>query len=234
METQTTVIFGGFLVPNDTHIGKWQKETGRLDHDAFLPACVVSRLKIGDCVIDCGAFDGDHTIAYSKAVGDFGLVLAIEAGDLAHQCLVHNISLFPVKNVIPFHAAVGQADGFTVFHSPDENLGASTCVPLITDDSKAIKTICIDSLSKNLDRKINFIKMDIEGWEMFALRGAEAVIHRSHPEMLIEINRGALEKNRSTPNDIVEYVEAHGYEWKIVQPYCKFSDPQFDILCTPK
>lgn len=228
-----STIPGGFIVPNDSHIGKWQQECGKLEHDNYLPAFVCSRLKPGDFIIDCGAFDGDHTIAYSKAVGISGAVLAVEAGDLAFECLRHNINLFDQKNVIALKAILGQQPGFFGIHEENPNLGASRCIGVAGDEKNSIPTTSIDEISQVNGRKINFIKMDIEGWELFALRGAKSVLNRDRPEMLIEINRGALAENRATPKEIIEFLESNQYRWNIMPPYCKFVDPQFDIHCIP-
>ena len=230
----TTQIPGGFIVPNDTHIGKWQIESGRLDHDNFLPPFVVSRLKPADFVIDCGAFDGDHTIAYSNAVGPDGLVVAIEAGNLAFECLKHNAKLFKHRNVLTVHAAAGEIDGVITSHYPAPNLGASQCVADGKDGDFSVSTITIDKMIGNLDRKVSFIKMDIEGWEFFALRGAEGTIKKDRPEMLIEINRGALASNHHTPEDVVKFIIDLQYAFTILPSHCRFLDPQFDIHCIPK
>ena len=50
-----------------------------------------------------------------------------------------------------------------------------------------VTTETIDSLSKSVDGKVNFIKMDIEGAELEALRGAEQTLLRDKPKLAIAV-----------------------------------------------
>lgn len=234
----TKEISGGFLVPiHDTHLGKWQIEEDKLDHDNFLPPLVCAELNEGDVIIDLGAFNGDHSIAYSRKVGEKGIVMAVEAGELAFHCLKHNAGLFEHKNVFPLHSCISDFCGESVTHSTSENLGASvaTLIPRekLVEGERYLMTVTVDYLASLVQKPINFIKMDIEGWEVKALIGASHTLKNNKPKMLIEVNQEALKNQGSTPGDIFAILKMMGYEWKIVQPECKLGDPMFDILCTP-
>lgn len=234
----TKEITGGFLVPlNDSHLGKWQIEEDKLDHDNFLPPFVVSKLKQSHCVLDIGAFNGDHTIAYSKAVGPEGLIIAVEAGQLAFSCLTHNVKLFEHKNVFSIHAAVSEFCGESIAHTVNENLGASV-VNVISRENlikgeKYLLTVTIDYLATLSKRKINFIKLDIEGFEVKALIGGSKCLRDDKPQMLIEVNEVALKNQGSSPEELMEVLLYHGYHWDIVQPDLTVTAPQFDIFCQP-
>lgn len=233
METQ--IIRGGFMVPIDTHLGKWQIEEQKLDHDNFLPPLVCSHLKDGQCIIDCGAFNGDHSIAYSRAVGKNGMVIAVEPGSLAYECLKHNVPLFPFKNTFALQSAVSEECGESVSHFTNENLGGSTCQVVDNkkrkEGEKYLLTVTIDYLAHQAERKIDFIKMDIEGFEAKALLGAIHTLKKDKPGLLIEVNSGALMLQGDTQEDIFAILDYHSYRWEIAQPDCKLSDPQFDLLC---
>lgn len=235
----TQTITGGFLVPNkDSHLGAWQIQEDRLDHDNFLPPFVCSKLKEGNVVIDLGAFDGDHSIAYSKAVGAGGIVIAVEAGAFAFECLKHNAGLFEHKNVFPLHSAISDFCGESIVHNSNENLGASVCTLVerdkLVEGEKYLMTVTIDYLASLCARKIDFIKMDIEGWETKALIGGSKTLRDHKPLMLIEINEGALKNQGSKALEIYEILMLQGYEWEIVQPECTVDSAQFDIFCHPK
>lgn len=235
----TTVIRGGYLVPaDDSHLGAWQIEEQRLDHDNFLPPLVCSYLEEGDVVIDCGAFNGDHTIAYSNKVGAKGMVIAVEAGALAVNCLRHNAGLFKNKNVLVIHAAIGEVCGDSVSHKAHKNLGASVCNEVKKEDlikgEKYLQTVTIDYLVEQCKRKVNFIKMDIEGWEVKALIGGSKTLRDMRPGLLVEVNDGALLKHEETCEDILDVLRHHKYSWKIAQPECNMGDAQYDLLCFPE
>jgi hypothetical protein len=61
-----------------------------------------------------------------------------------------------------------------------------------------------------LDR-VDFVKMDIEGAEWFALQGATAVLSRWRPTMLMEINRPACRALGYEPERIWEFLKPYGY-----------------------
>lgn len=225
----TVEIPGGYLVPNDSHVGKWQQECGKIDHDEFtIPLCL-EHIPVGGTVIDCGAFNGDHSIAYSKKVGVTGFVIALEPGDVAYKCLIHNVSHF-VSNTFCAKIALSNYEGVTG-HSENENLGASRCsgtgeIPVFTLDA------FLATVPQTLKR-IDFIKIDCEGWEYKILKGARETIKAYRPTMLIEINRGALIDQGAVPYNIFQFLGELKYNIKIVQPDVSIDDPQFDILCMP-
>lgn len=229
---------GWAVAEGDSHISKWIEEIGDLQHDLFLPPFVVSKLKQGDCVIDLGANLGSHSIAYSKAVGAAGIVIAVEAGQLAFECLKHNAGLFQHKNVFPLHSAVSDFCGESISHTQNDNLGASVCTLVerdkLVEGEKYLMTVTIDYLASLCAKKIDFIKMDVEGWEVKALIGGAKTLRDHKPQMMIEINEGALKAQGSKPADILEILILNNYTYEIVQPESKWGDPQFDIFCKPK
>lgn len=222
-------IPGGYLVPSDSHIGKWQQECGKLDHDEFTVPLACIYIPVGGTVIDCGAFDGDHTVAYSHKVGEHGLVIAIEPGEIAFKCLQHNAKFFP-SSTLCVQVALSDSEGNTG-HLLNPNLGASRCI-----GEGDIPTITLDCMLR--DRTLNnvdFIKIDCEGWELKVLLGAEQTILKYLPVMLIEINTGALEEQKATVDDVFELILSWGYRVEIIQPEVQEfrgrQHPQFDILC---
>lgn len=186
-----------------------------------------------------GAFNGDHTIAYSKTVREEGLVIAIEPGETAYECLQHNVHLFPFKNVATIQAAVA-ADEQLLFHREQENLGAAYVCPEVVlknkeDVGHAVTCLTLDSIYEELGRglSVSFIKMDIEGYELRALMGAEQMLHRLRPTWLIEINKEALERAGNNPDQIFKMLMDHAYRISLVQPECNWDSPQYDVLCQP-
>lgn len=241
-ETETVIIentkeiTGGFLVPaNDSHISAWQIESDRLDHDRHLHDYVAGKLKLGDCMLDLGAYDGDSCFQPSKIVGPDGLIMAVEAGSLAFSCLKHNVELFETRNVFPIHAAISEHCGESSSHIENVNLGASVVnvVPResLVKGEKYLLTITIDYLMNLSKRKINFIKLDIEGFEVKALIGGSKCLQNDKPKMLIEVNEVALKNQGSSPEELMEALLYFGYHWEIVQPEAKVGDAQFDIFC---
>jgi len=234
---KTVEIQGGFIVPEDQCIGKWQQEVNQLDHDQFLVPLAIANIPTGGTVIDCGAFDGDHSIAYARKVGPSGTVIAIEAGKLAFKCLKHNAQKFEC-NMLCINAAVWDLHGFSMGHTlNEENAGASIVheVEGLINEVSAIPTVTIDGLMKDGEiPDVHFIKIDCEGSEMRILRGAEQTLRNHRPKLLIEINRQMLEDRGTKDTEIYEFLLGLNYEWQIVQPNTPGGSPQFDIICWKK
>lgn len=235
----TTVIRGGFLVPNpssDSHISTWQIQEQKLDHDSHTPNLVCEHLKPSQTCLDLGAFNGDHSICYNRALGPTGHLVSVEAGKLAFECLKFNSALFQhPRCIFPLHAAISDTCGQSVSWNGNSNLGASTCqdVEKLVEGRTYLLTVTIDYIAQQLERKIDFIKLDIEGYECKALIGATRVL-KDRPKMLIEVNEAALMLQGDTVQDLCTILAMNNYEWKIVQPQCVETDPIYDILCTPK
>lgn len=228
---------GWNVINGDSHYSKWIEENGKLE-DNFLAPLVADHLKEGDLVLDLGACYGDHSICYSRAVGKDGMVIAVEAGKMTFECLKSNIEQFPFKNVFPIHTCISEVCGNSISHETNTNIGASICKE-VRDENRVVghsylMTTTIDFLVHQAQRKCNFIKMDIEGWELKALIGGNKTLREDKPGLLIEINPGALMLQGDTAEDIFELLDMVGYSWRIAQPEAKLGDPMLDIICFPK
>lgn len=222
-----TTIKGGFLVPEDSHIGKWQVETQRLDHDAWMREKLAPVVKTNMNVLDGGAFNGDHTIFYSEQVRP-GIVVAVEAGGATYTALQHNVGLFVAGNVFPIRAALWSTELHTMEHVERENLGAS-----YVREGGSLETLTVDRISRLFRVKFDFIKLDLEGCELHALIGAVGVIQDQRPILLLEINAHLLQAKGHSFSGIQDFLKTWGYKWEFLQPDVEEKSPQFDILCHP-
>lgn len=218
---------GHWIPANDTHIGKWVEDAGRLDCDGHLLPRILKYVKPGDVVIDVGANIGDHTHGYAKAVlGNFkdgtpietGRVLAFEPNPIAFECLQRNMRghghvecIGKGLSNLPGRAAMVQ--------SP--NVGASH---MVAGDEVEVTTL--DSYGL---QKCDLIKVDAEGFEYAILQGAWQTITTCRPIVVMEINRGALARNGVIPEDIYQWFALRGYKVHHAE-----DGPQFDIFCMPE
>lgn len=232
METNITEIKGGYWVPTEgIHISFWQKQTQKLDHDEFLVPYCCKFIPVGGCVVDGGAFDGDGTIAYSRKAGADGLIFAFEPGVPAFRCLEHNIKLFEHQNVIASPFALGDKAGTCGYKPmPNADLGSSYC-----DGEGDIRVVTLDSIIKPgfpHHRKVDFMKLDIEGYELKALQGATRILTEDRPVMVLEINRYAEQRGGCCYEDVVSLIDQFGYSHRQVDG--QQLDPMlWDEVCWP-
>jgi FkbM family methyltransferase len=210
---------GQWIIKDDTHLGFWAKEHGQIITDPHLFKWLKPYVKGCRTVWDIGANIGDHTRQYLN----WGMnVLAVEPNPLAYACLEHNC---PEANNMNIAASGG--DGWLNFESC-QNVGASHVSP-----GGSIKVPCYP-MDDFTTAPPDFIKIDIEGWEMQALEGMETTIIAHKPLVLCEINRGALARNDFSPMDVIGWMKARGYSANtFYPPDAAFEDPQYDILFIP-
>ena len=207
------------ILEDDTHISHWVEESGRLDHDRYALPIILQHIKPGDTVVDAGAFIGDHTIAYCNAVGESGHVHAFEPNIKAYECLEYNCKSAKTYNLGLSNVAE------TVYYSEDRNAGAGRILHDVTTSTQ-IKTITLDSLQLSA---LDFLKIDVEGYEGAVLEGAALTIKKYRPKMWIEINVGALDQQGKTAADIESFLS------KLDYTYAAFPEigEQYDLLCIP-
>jgi FkbM family methyltransferase len=210
------------LIENDSHISKWVIQEGRLDHDQNTLPLLDAYVHRGFTVVDVGAFVGDHTIYYANRVGSRGSVYAFEPNPKAYECLKYNMK--GRENVVCFKRGVSDSK-HTIGLAQEVNAGATHA---IADGD--IQCVTLDSI--NLPN-CHFIKMDCEGMELRALKGAELTIRKHRPTMLIEINQGALVRQGFDSLDIYNWLNDNGYRYRNIYDNQGLTDSQLDIICTP-
>lgn len=212
------------IIASDNCICKWVAESGRLDHDQNLLPIVIQFIKEGDTVIDCGAFIGDHTIAYSNKVGDSGLVIAFEPSKEAYECLEYNLK--ENTNTILRRQGLGDKTESKGIKEVEGNSGMNYLV-----EGNGISVMAIDEL--NLTH-IDFIKIDCEGYELNVLKGGINTINKFKPVMLIEINDMTLERSGIKREDIFKYLDSINYSYRNVYKSQGLKEYQMDIICIAK
>jgi FkbM family methyltransferase len=215
---------GQWIVEGDTHLGAWAKQHGNIITDPHLFKWLKPHVENARVVYDLGANIGDHTRQYL----DWGMkVVAIEPNPTAFRCLEHNC-----PEAECFNIAASDHKGPLGFTQID-NVGASR---ITAGGDIEVPAYPLDGFfAYRADLLPGFVKIDVEGYEMFALRGMEKTLKMCKPIIFIEVNRGALEANGCTPEDITSFLRDYlGYTNFSYYPVeAEWGWPQFDLLCKP-
>ena len=165
-------------------------------------------VKEGDTVLDCGSNFGYNAVIMGKQIGPSGRLFAFEPQRIVNQQLSGNMILNNIYNAIVVHAALGQEQGLTTM-SPVPydldwvNIGDTS----IGEGGDEVQVITLDMI----DSQPDFIKMDVQGYELFALLGAENTIKQSLPDIFIEIEEHQLAKFNVTKEQLLNYIKSFGY-----------------------
>jgi len=146
-------------------------------------------LKEGDQMLDLGANIGYYTLIASKLIGDKGKIFAFEPDPITFKYLMKNIKINEVKNVKLINKCVTDKNGkITLYHHPKYH----TCHSIIQSPLKeaiTVNSITLNKQFENTKEKIKFIKMDIEGAEIEALKGMNKVLSENKVKYLLtELN----------------------------------------------
>lgn len=188
-----------------------------------------SQLGVGDTFVDVGANIGTLTLAASRLVGSSGRVFAIEAHPRTVRYLQGNVDLNGASNVTILHAAAGDCAGTVKFsnrRSDDQNSIASAGieVPLATLDSLLLGLLPSNS-------RIRLLKIDVEGFELFALRGAERILERTDA-VYFESWENHFQRFGYSTKDLLQLLRDHGFGCNVEDDHR--SDSCENLLATRK
>jgi FkbM family methyltransferase len=139
----------------------------------------------GAVVLDIGSNVGTET----RAALDAGarLVVAIEPEPLNLQCLRRNLnSEIREKRVIVIPKGAWSKDGVLPLHVDEANAGGSSFVWAHGDKSVGVPVTTVDEIVAKLKlRRVDVIKVHVEGAEEQVLAGAQNTIRRDHPQLAL-------------------------------------------------
>jgi FkbM family methyltransferase len=172
---------------------------------------VIRLIQSGDHVLDGGANFGYNAVMMGSRVGSNGRILAFEPQRLIMQQLHANFLLNDIHNAFTFKRALSNQSGVTVqmspvdYNSPKLNIGDTS----VGTGGESVLTLKIDDLKLE---KFDFLKLDIQGYEVFALQGAKESLARFKPYVFIEIEPHQLAKHKCTPQQVVDLLKGIGYK----------------------
>ena len=137
----------------------------------------------GDYAIDAGGCFGDTALAFAIAVGAAGRVYSFEPMPGLRDVFCANMRRNPdlAERIELFDRAVFDASGNTLTFA-DLSAGSRPQ----PGGTVPVSTVAIDDFVRGHDvPRVDFIKMDIEGSEREALRGAAETIRRFRPKLAI-------------------------------------------------
>lgn len=202
---------------------------------------VMNRLvKDGMTCMDIGASMGCYALRMAKMVGDGGKVIAFEPMSYSFRKLWRNATLNPQLNVKLERLALSNITEkkkiyFKNVFSADDMLRANE------DGMEEIQFTTLDRyVEENKINKIDFIKIDVDGYELKILQGAINTIKRFKPIMIVEFGQRYLKKYGDKLGDLVNLLVSLGYSFfepeenkKLTKQelldYCKVETR--DILC---
>ena len=162
-------------------------------------------------MVDVGAHFGYEALSASRLVGDTGSVVCFEPNPAVYSLALKNLNK---PNVTVHNSAVGDHDGTvkmlnkpiteSAFNSITDSEGADTIdVPLVT----------LDKVLASREKPIDFIKCDVEGFEMEVLKGCTQILTADKPCLVLEADiPSENEQSIQRAGVIANFLSKFGYE----------------------
>ena len=201
------------IIPNDTGISS--ELLMFKTHEPITTKLISKKLTSGMICLDIGSNIGYYALLEHKLVGKEGKVIAIEPSPLNFQYLQKNIKLQDTNNILCYNFAAGNKNGETKFLIYAESNGCMT----IPDGEEAkfpgkVIKVPVKQIDTFLDEikleKVDFVRMDVEGYENYIFEGMQNTLKTHKPIIQIEVHINLMGKENS--KKFLKMLQLNNYE----------------------
>jgi FkbM family methyltransferase len=174
-------------------------------------------LRDGNLVLDVGANHGIVSLECSLFVGPAGKVHAFEPAPGTRAYLLRHLQINDTDNVSVFGVAVGERMGSARLRIYEEATGIATLSESdpghVADDVIEVETVTLDQHCDTYGiRTVDLLKIDIEGHELFALRGARHILADKRVRaILFEVGDRTCRNANVDPQELLSDLQRLGY-----------------------
>jgi len=168
----------------------------------------------GGTFVDIGANIGWYSIHVANADREAN-VIAVEPIPSSFRWMLAAIAANSLTNVTPLNTAVGAQSGTTTLFVDATISGAASAAPSTGEaglEAITCEVKTIDEIVYSHNGTADVLKLDIEGGELLALRGATRVLSEQRPIVFCEMLRKLARPFGYHPNDIIALMGDYGYD----------------------
>lgn len=201
--------------------------------EPFETQIIKNILKPGFVFVDIGANIGYYSLLASTIVKDEGKVIAFEPEPINFRTLRENVRLNNFCNIICEQLAISDKDETKYLFIDSQNAGGHHLYDS-KDGAKAIavKATSLDAYCDNKFKKLDLIKMDIQGYEPIALRGMRKQLELNYDiKIFTEFDPNLIQSAGESPRDFLSEIYSHGFNIMIVDEHeKKLKESQIDQI----
>jgi len=154
--------------------------------DPLIWAFIRRRLGPGAVVVDAGANVGAYTLPAARLVGPAGRVIAFEAHPATFGFLARNVAANGLANVTALNLALGAGPGRVAMAFSPANPGETHVATAAETRTTEVAMVALDDALEGQGLgAVDYLKIDVEGFELPVLRGAARTIAAS-PGIVIQ------------------------------------------------
>ncbi len=174
------------------------------------------QLENGDVVLDVGGNIGWYSLILDRVAGNKDVsIYAFEPDPTNFALLQENIKRNSADHVTAVQAAIADSAGRMTLHLfGKSNRGRHSLLAIHDGETLDIDTLTMDGFwesNKLGDSTPRFIKMDIEGFELMALRGGTGVLKRC-PLVMLEYSPSYMKTAKLRPADLIDFMTDLGFK----------------------
>jgi len=171
-------------------------------------------IKPGDVVLDIGANIGYFTLIFAKLVENSGKVFSFEPESKNFKILKKNIEVNGYSNVVLEQKIVSNNDGQTTLYISDKAGSHRIHQPDNYVESIDIDCISLDNYAqRNSIKKIDFIKIDVEGAEFNVLQGLQKIINSNkNITLLVEFSPNQIKSCGIKPTTMIDFLKENNFK----------------------
>ncbi len=165
--------------------------------------------------VDIGANIGYFSFLAAKRITGHGQIYAFEPSMREYKRLITGVLRNKIPNILIFNQALGASKDVIKFNiMPDKHTGINSILEQVKGGAFLVNIDSLDNIY-NQKRAIDLIKIDIEGYEMFALMGMQNLFSKKLiKKVVIEITPHLLEKSGYSKNHLYEFMKNNGFDYK--------------------
>lgn len=149
--------------------------------DTYFPTFIKDNLTEQEVFVDCGAYDGDSIIAFENVVKKYKKIYAFEPDSQNYvELLKHKGN----GNIEIFKKGVSDKKD-KLFFKNSSCTGVDEGAHIVQTQDESTESIEVVALDEVINDEVTLIKMDIEGSELKALKGAQKLIKSCKPKLAI-------------------------------------------------
>jgi FkbM family methyltransferase len=191
--------------------------------ETYESALIERIIRPGMTIIDVGANHGMFSLEAAHLIGRDGVIHAFEPTPSTRSLLLNNLAVNGLDRVKVFPSALGEARGTARLRVHREMSGLNTLAaqeitwnrkPLSADEVIEVPITTLDAHveAERLDR-IDFLKIDVEGFELGVIRGARGLLREKRVDrIMLEIGDATCAAAGVAPLDLLNELESLGYQ----------------------
>ena len=179
----------------------------------------LSLIHDGDTVFDIGGNIGWYALHVAKP-RPLSTIHTFEPVPWTFNFMQKNLKINEIKNIIPTNLGFSDITGEFEFYLDPAISGNASMVNVAEKENIQVfkcKVVTLDEYMQDKDIKIDFIKCDVEGAELFVFKGGEKTLKKHQPIVFTEMLRKWSAKFNYHPNQIIDFFKQLGYEPYVIK-----------------